>query len=64
MLRLPIRKNFRNEILLYKYNKLTINGCENLWIEIKLQNYKQIMFGVIYRHPTRNIKDFQHKQYH
>jgi len=41
--------------------KLTINGCENLWTEIKLQNNKKIIFGMIYRHPTTNIKDFHKK---
>ena len=36
-----------------------MTGCENIWIEIALENNKQCIFGVIYKHPKTNISHFQ-----
>ena len=36
-----------------------INGCKDLWIEIKQNLGKKIIVGVIYRHPKYNFQEFQ-----
>ena len=38
---------------------LKVSAFENIWIEVKLHNIKESVFGVIYRHPTYQISDFQ-----
>ena len=39
-----------------------IESCENLWIEIKTtKNSKNIVVGIIYRHPTHSFTDFSNK---
>ena len=51
-------KNNINFALVNTYD-LNINACENIWIEVKLHNNQKSVFGVIYRHPTYQISDFQ-----
>lgn len=42
---------------------LAINcfDCEDLWIEIKRNKGKNVILGVIYRHPRHSFKQFQEK---
>ncbi len=40
--------------------KFVTPACENLWVEISYKN-KKALVGVVYRHPTYNISDFQNK---
>jgi hypothetical protein len=40
--------------------KLLVDGCENLWVEIHTpKNEKNIIVGIIYRHPHSNISAFK-----
>jgi hypothetical protein len=40
--------------------KLLVDGCENLWVEIHTpKNEKNIIIGIIYRHPHSNISAFK-----
>lgn len=40
---------------------LNISGCEDVWIELNLNQHKTVVVGSIYRHPTRNTNEFQEK---
>ena len=37
---------------------LTLEGCEDIWIEVKLSGNKKCIIGVVYRHQTNNAKLF------
>ena len=46
--------HFRQDI------KLLVDGFENLWVEIHTpKNEKNIIIGIIYRHPHCNISAFK-----
>ena len=51
-------KNSINFSVVNTYD-LNVNASENIWIEVTLHNHKKSVFGVIYRHPTYQISDFQ-----
>ena len=36
------------------------NDCEDLWLQIKISNYKPITIAAIYRHPKYNFENFQY----
>ena len=36
------------------------NDCEDLWLQIKISNYKPIVTAAIYRHPKYNFQNFQY----
>ena len=38
---------------------LNIEGCEDIWIDVKMDNNKKVVIGAIYRHPKSNFIDFQ-----
>ena len=38
---------------------LNIEGCEGIWIDVKMDNNKKVVIGAIYRHPKSNFIDFQ-----
>ena len=38
-----------------------LTNCENLWLKIAMKNNKEIILGVLYRHPRADINDFQEK---
>ena len=38
-----------------------MNNCEDIWIEITLQNNKKFFVGTIYRHPNNKINPFLNK---
>ena len=40
---------------------LNSTDSENLWLKISLKNGKEIVLGVLYRHPKADIHDFQKK---
>ena len=37
---------------------LNIEGCEDIWIDVKMDNNKKVVVGAIYRHPKSNLIDF------
>ena len=37
---------------------ITVQNLESLWIELKHKNKKNLLCGVVYRHPKSNIDDF------
>ena len=39
------------------YNLNCTDPCENLWVKLT-KNNKESILGIIYRHPNRNIEDF------
>ena len=39
--------------------ELKVEGCESLFIEVKSQLKKACIIGVIYRHPSKKIQNFQ-----
>ena len=43
-----------------KYN-LEVSGCENIWIDVKLNNNKNLVIGTVYRHPKQNPSFFIEK---
>ena len=38
---------------------LNTEGCEDIWIDVKMDNNKKVVVGAIYRHPKSNFIDFQ-----
>ena len=38
---------------------LNIEGCEDIWIDVKMDKNKKVVIGAIYRHPKSNFIDFQ-----
>ena len=43
-----------------KYN-LEVSGCENIWIDVKLNNNNNLVIGTVYRHPKQNPSFFIEK---
>ena len=43
-----------------KYN-FEVSGCENIWIDVKLNNNKNLVIGTVYRHPKQNPSFFIEK---
>jgi len=39
--------------------ELNVEGCESLFLEVKSQLKKPCIIGVIYRHPSEKIQNFQ-----
>ena len=39
--------------------KVSTDKCEDIWVEVNGLNKRSVIFGVIYRHPGSNIKNFQ-----
>ncbi len=53
----------KQEIKIEKLDKLhlkCIDPCENLWVQLT-KNNKEIILGIIYRHPSGNLADFNSK---
>ena len=40
---------------------IDVPNCENLWLEILLNNMTRLVIGVIYRHPDKNFSIFKTK---
>ena len=43
-----------------EYN-LKVSGCENIWIDVKLNNNKNLVIGTVHRHPKQNPSFFIEK---
>lgn len=43
---------------------LNQNDCEDLWIQIKISEYKPVVVASIYRHPRHNFENFQYALLH
>ena len=41
---------------------IDVPNCENLWLEIMLNNMTRLVIGVIYRHPDKNFSTVYSKQ--
>jgi len=39
--------------------KINVDGCENVWVELTLNQNKSVIVGAVYRHPNQNIKPFE-----
>ena len=39
--------------------KLKCDGCENVWVELKLYNNEALIVGSVYRHPNNVIRKFE-----
>ena len=53
----------KQEIKVEKLDKLQLkccDPCENLWVQLS-KNNKEIILGIIYRHPSGNLADFNCK---
>ena len=44
--------------------QFNLDNCEDLWVEIELNNNNKITLGSIYRHPTYDIDNFKNKLLH
>lgn len=53
-------KNNLDYKIINLYN-LDILNCEDLWIELSLNNNKKLVVASLYRHPDYHITDFQNK---
>ena len=38
---------------------LNIEGCEDIWIDVKIDNNKKVVVGAIYRHPNQILLIFK-----
>ena len=43
-----------------KYN-FEVSGCENIWIDVKLNNNKSLISETVYKHPKQNPSSFIEK---
>ena len=41
--------------------QLNLSDCEDIWIDININNNKNIIIGVVYRHPNSNLHAFKTK---
>ena len=39
--------------------KIKADGCEDVWVKLKINNRKSLVVGSVYRHPSTNIKGFE-----
>ena len=39
--------------------KIKVDGCEDVWVELKINNNESLVVGSVYRHPSTNIKGFE-----
>ena len=39
--------------------KIKADGCEDVWVELKINNNESLIVGSVYRHPSTNIKGFE-----
>ena len=40
---------------------MEVSGCENIWIDVKLNNDKNLVIGIVYRHRKQNPSSFIEK---
>ena len=39
--------------------KIKVNGCEDVWVELTLENNDTLIVGSVYRHPNSTISDLR-----
>ena len=44
--------------------KIKADGCEDVWVELKINNNESLVVGSVYRHASTNIKSFEDAFFH
>ena len=56
---LYIKQGINFNLITKPTGNLNIEGCEDIRIDVKMDNNKKVVVGTIYRHPKSNFIDFQ-----